>query len=120
MPHLVLEYSSNVPDEPDFDLVLRLLHGAMSEVGPFDPSNVKSRVVRREHYRVADGAPDRAFVHLTVAVLAGRDSRALRETGGALLNVLRGGFPRALAERRCDVTVELREMQPGLYFKASG
>jgi len=24
MPHLVLEYSANVPDEPDFDLVLPL------------------------------------------------------------------------------------------------
>jgi 5-carboxymethyl-2-hydroxymuconate isomerase len=120
MPHLVLEYTSNVPDEPDFDVVLRRLHEAMTTVGPFDLSNVKSRVVRRERYRAADGAPDRAFVHLTVAVLAGREARVLRETGDALLAVLRAAFPRARAERRCDVTVELREIPPGLYFKASG
>ena len=120
MPHLVLEYSANVPDEPDFDLVLRRLHEAMTTVGPFDLSNVKSRAVRREPFRVADGAPGRAFVHLTVALLAGREARILRETGDTLLAALRESFPRARSERRCDLTVEMREMQAGLYFKATG
>ena len=120
MPHLVLEYSANVPDEPDFDLVLRRLHEAMTRVGPFDLSNVKSRAVRRERFRVADGSTDRAFVHLTASVLSGREALVLRETGLALLAVLRESFPRARAERACDLTVELREMPSGLYFKLAG
>ena len=120
MPHLVLEYSANVPDEPDFDRALRRLHEAMTTVGPFDLANVKSRVVRHERFRVEDGSPDRAFVHLTVSVLAGREARVLRETGDALLAVLRECFPRARAERRCDFTVELREMRPELYLKSAG
>jgi 5-carboxymethyl-2-hydroxymuconate isomerase len=120
MPHLVLECSANVPDEPDLDLVLRRLHEAMTTVGPFDLSNVKSRAVRHERFRVADGAIDRAFVHLTASVLAGREARVLRQTGDALLAVLHGSFPRAVAERRCDLTVELREMPSGLYFKWAG
>jgi 5-carboxymethyl-2-hydroxymuconate isomerase len=119
VPHLVLELSANVPDEPDFDHVLRRLHEAMTTAGPFDLANVKSRVVRHERFRVADGAPDRAFVHLTAAVLAGREGGILRETADALLGVLRGSFPRAAAERRCDFTVELREMRRDLYFKAA-
>jgi 5-carboxymethyl-2-hydroxymuconate isomerase len=76
--------------------------------------------VRRERFRVEDGSPDRAFVHLTVSVLAGREARVLRQTGDALLAVLRESFPRARAERRCDFTVELREMRPELYFKSAG
>jgi 5-carboxymethyl-2-hydroxymuconate isomerase len=120
MPHLVLEYSANVPDEPDLDLVLRRLHEAMTQSGPFDLSNVKSRAVRHSRFRVADGAPDRAFVHLTAAVLAGRDAEVLRATATALLAVLRDAFPRARTERRCDLTVELREMRPDLYFRLSG
>jgi len=91
----------------------------MTAVGSFDLANVKSRAVRHGSFRVADGAPDRAFVHLTLAVLAGREARLLRETGGALLAVLRESFPRARAERRCDVTVEIREMSPRLYFKSA-
>jgi 5-carboxymethyl-2-hydroxymuconate isomerase len=119
MPHLVLECSANVPDEPDFDIVLRRLHEAMTTAGPFDLANVKSRAVRHERFRVADGAPDRAFVHLTVSVLAGRDGAALRSTAEALLAVLRESFPRARAERRCDLTLEIREMRRDLYSKSS-
>jgi 5-carboxymethyl-2-hydroxymuconate isomerase len=119
MPHLVLEYSSNLPDEPDLDLALRRLHEAMTTAGPFDLANVKSRAVRHERFRAADGAPDRAFVHLTAAVLAGRDAEVLRATAEALLAVLRETFPRARAERRCDFTVEIREMRRDLYFKAA-
>ena len=119
MPHLVLEYSANVPDEPDLDLALRRLHEAMTTAGPFELANVKSRAVRQERFRVADGEADRAFVHLTAAVLAGRDPEALRTTAEALLAVLREAFPRAAAGRRCDFTVEFREMRRDLYFKAS-
>ena len=120
MPHLVLEYTANVPDEPDFDALLRRLHEALAASGPFEPAKIKSRVVRHERFRAADGAPDRAFVHLTVSVLAGREARVLREAGDTLLAVLRESFPRARVERRCDFTVELREMPPELYFKSAG
>ena len=65
----------------------------MTAAGPFDPANVKSRAVRHETFRLADGAPDRAFVHLTASVLAGREAGVLRETAGALLAVLRESFP---------------------------
>lgn len=118
MPHLVLEYSANVPDEPDFDGVLRRLHEALSASGPFELGKVKSRVVRHEAFRVADGAPDRAFVHLTAAVLDGREAEVLKVVAGPLLAVLCEAFPRARRERRCDVTLEIREMPRALYFKA--
>jgi 5-carboxymethyl-2-hydroxymuconate isomerase len=118
MPHLVLEYSANVPDAPDCDLLLRRLHDALSAAGPFEIAKVKSRVVRHETFRVADGAPDRAFVHLTAAVLDGREPTVLRAAADALLAVLCDAFPRARRERRCDVTLEMREMQRALYFKA--
>jgi len=118
MPHLVLECSANVPDEPDADRVLRRLHEVLTTAGPFDLANVKSRFVRHERYRVADGAPGRAFVHLTVSVLAGREAETLRGTGDALVAALRDGFPRAAAQRTCDFTVELREMRKDHYFKS--
>jgi 5-carboxymethyl-2-hydroxymuconate isomerase len=105
MPHLVLEYSANVPDTPDFDAVLRQLHEAMTTAGHFELAKVKSRVLRHESFRVADGASDRAFVHLSVAVLAGRDTELLQATASALLSVLHEAFPRARLERRCEVTV---------------
>jgi 5-carboxymethyl-2-hydroxymuconate isomerase len=120
MPHLVLECSANVPDEPDIHRVLRALHEALAAAGPFDLANVRSRVVRHDRFRVADGSPARAFVHLTASVLAGRDPEVLRRAGEELLAALRQAFPRAAASGTCDLTVELREMKPGLYFKSAG
>ena len=73
--------------------------------------------MRHEAFRAADGAADRAFVHLTAAVLDGREPAVLRAARGRLLGVLREAFPRARAERRCDLTLELREMPRALYFK---
>jgi 5-carboxymethyl-2-hydroxymuconate isomerase len=118
MPHLVLEYSANVPDPPDLERVLERLHRAMTTAGPFDPANVKSRAVRRDCFRVAEGAPERSFVHLSAAVLAGREAETLRATASALLAVLQESFSRAHAEGRCDITVEIREMRRDLYLKA--
>ena len=67
---------------------------------------------------MADGARDRSFVHLTVSVLAGREAPVLRATGDALLAVLCECFPSTRAGRRCDLTVEVREMASDLYWKA--
>ena len=118
MPHLVLEYSSNVPHARDMSVVLRRLHEALVAAGPFDLEKIKSRAVRHDAYRVADGAADRAFVHLTAAVLDGREAELLRRAAEALLAVLERAFAHARAERRCDLTLEIREMPQALYFKA--
>jgi 5-carboxymethyl-2-hydroxymuconate isomerase len=118
MPHLVLEYTANVPDRPDLDELLHRLHDALAAAGPFELSKIKSRVVRHESFRAADGALDRSFVHLGAAVLDGRESEVLRSAADALLAVLCEAFPRARREQRCDVTLEIREMPRALYFKA--
>ncbi len=118
MPHLVLEYSANLKHAPDFEELLRGLHEALCATGSFELANVKSRVVRQDTFRVADGDPGRAFVHLTVAVLDGREPEVLREAGEALLAVLSHALARSRGEGGCDVTVEVREMRRPLYFKA--
>jgi 5-carboxymethyl-2-hydroxymuconate isomerase len=118
MPHLVLEYSANLQELPDLGVVLQRLHEALAASGPFEIEKMKSRAVRHETFHVADGAPDRAFVHLTAAVLSGRERSVLDAAASALLAVLRDEFARCRACRRVDLTLELREMPRALYFKA--
>lgn len=117
MPHLVLEHSANLADPPDASTVLARLHQALATSGPFDLRNIKSRVVRQDVFRVADGAADRSFVHLTAAVLDGRETPLLQAAAAALLGVLRDAFATAIASQRCSVTLEIREMPRALYFK---
>jgi 5-carboxymethyl-2-hydroxymuconate isomerase len=116
MPHLILEYSANVADRADLQAVFASLHAALSSLG-IALDDCKSRAYRCESYRVGTGAPDRAFVHLTLALLDSRPAETHRAAGERALQILRDAFT---TEHDCDVTVEVRPMRRDGYFKARG
>ena len=118
MPHLTLEYSDNLPAPVDLAALFARLHGSLAEVGPFPLAQIKSRALPHEIVRVGAGAPESVFVHLTVAILTGRDAADRRRIGESLLGILREAFARAWAERPCDLTVDVREMERETYCKA--
>jgi 5-carboxymethyl-2-hydroxymuconate isomerase len=119
MPHLTLEYSNNLPAEADFDALFARLHAALVEIGSFRLADLKSRAVPHDVVRVGDGSPERVFVHLTVAIFAGRVPAQQQEIGERLLAILQAAFAPAWNDRPCDLTVELREMRREGYFKAA-
>ena len=117
MPHLTLEYSDNLPAPVDFDALFARLHEALVEIGSFRLADLKSRAVPRPCFRVGAGSPESVFVHLTVAIFAGRPPAQQQEIGERLLTLLQAAFEPAWSGRPCDFTVELREMRREGYFK---
>ncbi len=117
MPHATLEYSANVPAPEDLDTVFQRLHEALVPLGPFDPQDFKSRAYRVEHYCVGPGGARRGFVHLTLAILDRRSLEIQKAAGEAALAVLSEAFAGALEDLDCDLTVDVREMRAGTYFK---
>jgi len=119
MPHIILEYSANVVDEIEERALLRDLNRELTEAGPFRLEDVKSRVYRTEHFSVAGGDEREAFAHLALYILEGRDAETRRAAGERMLDVLQRAFARSLAELRCQLTVEIREMARDNYFKVA-
>jgi 5-carboxymethyl-2-hydroxymuconate isomerase len=117
MPHLTLEYSDNLPAPVDFGALFARLHEALVEVGSFRLADLKSRAVPHACFRVGAGAPESVFVHLTVAIFAGRAPAQQQEIGERLLSILKAAFEPAWTGQPCDFTVELREMRREGYFK---
>jgi 5-carboxymethyl-2-hydroxymuconate isomerase len=115
MPHLVLEYSANVPDEPDFRRVLLDLHDALMASGSFDRKDIKSRAVRHDVFAVADGAGDRAFVALSIAILDGRPDEVKAALSEAAMDVLLHAFPKLVGGGRGAVSVEVRDLHRASY-----
>jgi 5-carboxymethyl-2-hydroxymuconate isomerase len=115
MPHVTLEYSSNLTDVPDLRALFASLHEALAGLG-IALDDFKSRAYRCDTYVVGTGAPDRAFVHVTLAVLDRRSAEAQRAAGELTLGIVHKAF--AATGLDCDVTVEVREMRAALYFKA--
>jgi 5-carboxymethyl-2-hydroxymuconate isomerase len=117
MPHLTLEYSDNLPAPVDFGALFARLHETLVEIGSFRLADLKSRAVPHPCFRAGAGSPESVFVHLTVAIFAGRAPAQQQEIGERLLAILKAAFGQTWTERPCDFTVELREMRREGYFK---
>lgn len=117
MPHLILEHSDNLVEPLDTRAVCAELHAALLRFETFTLEDMKSRIVARDRYYSGAGAPEDVFAHLTVYIMAGRPPERRKEIGAALLAVVKRGLGRSWRERRCDVTVDVREMDRGTYAK---
>ncbi len=119
MPHLVVEYSANCPDQPDFQEIFDGMHTTLVELGICPLTAIKSRVHRLEEFRVANGSKQNVFVHLSVALLPGRSAESKSQLAQSLFAKLKSGFPRTLAESPHSVTLEIRELDGSSYQKQS-
>lgn len=117
MPHIVLEYSSNLSDCGDWPAVLEKLHGAVGDTESFETHRIKSRAIALDTYRVASGEGT-GFVHATVAFSPGRSETLRRELGGHLLALLASEV--TSAELDISRSVEIRQFEPEMYFSDRG
>lgn len=73
MPHVLIEYSANLSRQLDFPVFLTGLRDSALATGVFPIGGVRVRAYQADHYLVADGHPDNAFVHIMLRVGHGRD-----------------------------------------------
>ncbi len=117
MPHCILQYSANVVDEVDLDALFGAVHDALVATGLFAMENIKSRAIRCEHYRVADGARDRSFVSMEIYILEGRGDAIKEQVSVDVIEVLRPFFQATFARTRCSLTVRISDMHRSSYRK---
>ena len=117
MPHFVLEHSTNILERYDNAALCGKLHRLLATLGPFEISAMKSRVVPRADFYVGDGEPNRAFIHLELAVLSGREPTLLSEVSRQLHQFLLAEFSGTATQLACSFTVEVREMDARTYSK---
>jgi 5-carboxymethyl-2-hydroxymuconate isomerase len=118
MPHITLEYSTNLANSPELGVAFGALHAALAPLGPFAIDDFKSRAHPTAAYAVGDGAKNRAYAHLTVGVLDRRVVDVQQRVADAALAWLEATFAGRLTAVDADLTVEMREMRAALYRKA--
>lgn len=118
MPHMILEYSDNVIDHPVPGLLLEGLHNTLVASGPYDMTQVKSRIIIHDKYQTSDGKKDQAFVHLQLAIMP-RDEKIMKETSEKLLAYLQEKFPKTVKDKNCSFSVEIRLLEKNTYTKAA-
>ncbi len=120
MPHVVLEYSDNLPDRPDLRRVLLEIHEVLVATGAFARDDIKSRAVRHDTYAVADGASERGFVALEIRILEGRSAEVKAAASEGALAVLEHAFAASLARLPVGLSVEIRDMDRASYRRRRG
>lgn len=84
LPHVLIEYSGNLDGQLDLPVFLGVLRDAALATGVFPLGGIRVRAYRADHYLIADGHPDNAFVHIMLRVGHGRDLHTRRQACEAI------------------------------------
>ena len=90
-------------------LLRKINETLIAQGGVFPIGGIRSRAVVLEHYRMADGAEDYAFVHAQLKIGAGRPPEVKKKAGDELFAVIREHFAALYARRWLALSMEIAE-----------
>jgi 5-carboxymethyl-2-hydroxymuconate isomerase len=117
MPHFIAEYSANLEGDVDFEGLFERVHTYMGDSGVFPLGGIRSRAVRADIFRMADGKHDYAFIHLTLKVGHGRDLETRRRVAEGIFEIATAHFEALQAKRLLALSFEMIELHDVLNFK---
>ena len=117
MPHFIAEYTDNLEPQADLPGLFEKVHRVLGDSGVFPLGGIRSRGVRLDTWRMADGKHDYAVVHMTLKVGHGRDLTTREAVAQAVFAVIIAHFAELQAQRLLALSFEMIELHPQLNFK---
>lgn len=112
MPHLIVEYASNLEGVVDIPALLKAVHAAALATGVFPIGGLRTRAARRDHYVVADGHPDNGFIHIQARIGIGRPPEVRQKAAEQIFAAVKAATANAFASRPLGLTLEIVEIDP--------
>jgi 5-carboxymethyl-2-hydroxymuconate isomerase len=112
MPHLTLEYTDNL--QFDVQQLLARLHAELVDTGAINLKGIKGRAIRLTEYRIADGNPDYAFVHVNLIIREGRPIEVQKDAAQRVMMVLKETFGDRFKKGYLSLSVDMKEMRDGI------
>ena len=111
MPQVIVEYTDNIKAEADIPALLKKVNDVIigQEGGIFPPGGTRSRAIELTDYRMADGAEDYAFVHVTFKIGAGRTEAQKKRVCDDLFDMFKAHFAAPFLTRYLALSMELYE-----------
>jgi 5-carboxymethyl-2-hydroxymuconate isomerase len=117
MAHIQIEYSANLGRRIDFPRFLEAVHASALATGIFPVGGVRTRAYAAEHYRIADGHPDNAFVHTMLRVGHGRDLETRKRACDAIFATICEQLAGIFASIPLGLSLEMQQIDPVLTLK---
>jgi 5-carboxymethyl-2-hydroxymuconate isomerase len=112
MPHVIVEYSANIEAEISPQRLVGEIHGAAIASGVAEPVAIRTRLKRRDVYRVGDGSPENAFVHIDIRARKGRTLEQRKAMVQAIYDQANRTLDVVFKARPLALTVEIHEIDP--------
>jgi len=112
MPHLTLEYTDNLNFE--VQPLLARLHRELVATGAINLKGIKSRAIRHSEYRIADGDPNYAFVHVNLLIREGRPLDIQKDAAQRVMAALKETFGSRFEDSYLSLSVDIKEMHEGV------
>ena len=110
MPHCIIEYSRDIAENFDIEVLIEAVHDGAMASGLFPEYDIKTRAIGYDAHRT--GQTRDSFVHVAVHLLSGRD-----DAQKSMLSELVLGKIEPLLPRVVSVGVEICDMHRASYRK---
>ena len=117
MPHIVIEYSANLRDSVDFPHFLGALRASALATGVFPLGGIRIRAYQADHYLIADGHADNAFVHIMLRVGHGRDLETRKRACDAIFATVTEQLAALFERIPLGISLEMQEIDAVLTCK---
>ena len=108
MPHFTIEYSANLDGQIDMAKAVEVVRNAAVETGIFPLGGIRVRAVRCEHFAIADGNPDFAFLDMLLRLGEGRDRKTRKDAGEHIFRALSAYLDPVFAKRKFALSFDMQ------------
>lgn len=117
MPHQIIEYSANLDAEFSIDDLITAMHDTAVGLDSLPTGGIRTRAARRDHFCIADGHADNAFINVTLRIAKGRSPEEKKAAGEALFNTLQRFVAAVYRRRPMALSLEIQEIDPETRWK---
>src|SRR6266852_7196820 len=117
MPHIIVEYSANIRGRIEPENLIECVHQAALRTGVFPVGGTRTRAAERSCYRIADGHPDNAFVHITLRIGHGRDLETRRRAAEESFREVCKFLEPLFQGSPLGISLEVQEIDPAVSLK---
>ena len=110
MPHIIVEYSENLLDAAEINIMLKAIHCSIADSGLFKGNQIKTRAYPfKEFTNAGESEP---YIHIQARIKSGRDIDNKKRFSEVILS----GFE-VLSIQTSVITVEVIDMERESYGK---
>jgi len=111
MPHIIVEYANNLPEQAlSITTLLEHLCNTAVATGLFPETGLRARAYRADCQRIATGEAHVGFVHVGMNVGKGRSIDDRHQAGEAIFTALKDHMAPMMATHKVLLSFEMREI----------